>query len=227
MLPRISILAAVLVIVAASVVAAGWGSSFTTRSLVTPGAVSLTATTGNLTLTSTAGTAQLTATAGEVDLTAGTTVDVNATTTVTVDATTSCTISAGTTLTLEGASGIALNDEVTFLASNEAIVATDTLTAAETGKVITDHGYSSGDAWTVTLPSSPPAGTHFCFTRSSSVTWWINPGASTAIIYAGGNKMDDDEDLSLATVGAYIHLMFDGADYVSLGEGGTLTEASP
>ena len=172
--------------------------------------------------------------AGIVDVNGGGGIDVDATGALALDATTSIVVSSGTTseyraagtMTIRG-SAVAIANPMTYLATCTAVTGTATLTEAQSGSYIVDTGNGATE-YTVSLPATPTTGTHFVVTRNESTTFWLNPGASTAIIYSVG-KMDDDEDLSITVAGTSIHLVYDGADWVAVTEtdAATFVEATP
>jgi len=107
----------------------------------------------------------------------------------------------------------------------QALAISKALDITETNKILSNDGAPGVIA--ITLPSTTEAGIVFKFVRVTSFDVRITPQAGDKIRYSVGD-MADGEYLALASDGAKLHLVSDGAgDWIAIYEAGTLTEQTP
>ena len=106
----------------------------------------------------------------------------------------------------------------------EAHTADDALAETESGGLHTNRGAAA--TVPLTLPTPPETGTTFAFSRVAAFALRVDPAATENLHYSGG-AMDAGEYLELASDGASITLTWDGSEWVSTSEQGTLAEEAP
>ena len=102
----------------------------------------------------------------------------------------------------------------------QAHTVSDTLTAAESGKLCTNRG--AGAEVILTLPASPPTGTWFRFRRIATFSLKVTPPAGVPLRYSAGAR-PAGFFLQLATDEAGFRAVYDGTDWDVSDEQGTLT----